>query len=127
MNIITDMDFISHGLWGGITFGRKNRPNFWLSFAFGIMPDVLAFGFFFIQIILRGDTILGGGPPNPATIPPYIYSIYSVTHSLVIFSAIFLLAWIIFKRPIWEMCAWGLHITLDIFTHSSRFFPPPFL
>lgn len=38
------MDIISHGLWGGIAFGRKNKKDFWQSFAFGVMPDLLAFG-----------------------------------------------------------------------------------
>jgi CRISPR-associated DxTHG motif protein len=40
---------------------------------------------------------------------------------------VFTLLWVIFRKPIWESLAWGLHILLDIFTHSFRFFPTPFL
>ena len=35
--------------------------------------------------------------------------------------------WVVFRTPIWESFAWGLHIIFDIFTHSYRFFPTPFL
>ncbi|MGB7949040.1 MAG: hypothetical protein WCH75_15250, partial [Candidatus Binatia bacterium] len=28
---------------------------------------------------------------------------------------------------IWVFCAWGLHILVDIPTHSYKFFPTPFL
>jgi len=123
---VANMDFISHGLWGGVAFGRKNKKSFWLSFIFGIAPDVLAFGLFFAQRFLGSGNFFGG-PPDPRIIPQYVYSIYSVTHSFLIFGTAFLLIWLIFKHPIWEMGAWGLHIALDIFTHSSRFFPTPFL
>ena len=40
------MDIISHGLWGGIAFGRKRRSLFWWSFGFGVMPDLFSFGIF---------------------------------------------------------------------------------
>jgi hypothetical protein len=39
------MDVISHGLWGGVAFGRKNKKYFWWSFGFGIMPDLLSLVF----------------------------------------------------------------------------------
>jgi hypothetical protein len=38
-----------------------------------------------------------------------------------------MLLWVIFKKPILEFMAWGLHILVDIPTHSSAFFPTPFL
>jgi len=45
------MDIISHGLRGGIAVGRKNKKQFWLSFAFGILPDFVSFGFPFAVTI----------------------------------------------------------------------------
>ena len=38
------MDILSHGLWGAIAFGRRNRPSFWLAFVIGLAPDLLSFG-----------------------------------------------------------------------------------
>jgi len=52
--------------------------------------------------------------------------VYSVTHSLVVFLVAFALLWVVFRKPIWEAFAWGLHILFDMFTHSYRFFPTPF-
>ena len=123
------MDIISHGLWGSIVFGRKNRRSFWLSFLFGILPDLAAFAPFFTLTIL-GITYREweiGEPPDPESIPDYIYQIYNISHSLIVFLAAFLFLLFLFRRPIWEFTAWGLHILLDIPTHSSGFFPTPFL
>ena len=39
----------------------------------------------------------------------------------------FVLVWIARGKPLMELSAWGLHITLDIFTHNDAFFPTPFL
>ncbi len=46
------MDVFSHGLWGGILFGRKNKRNFLLAFLIGIAPDVFSFGPFFLVSLL---------------------------------------------------------------------------
>ncbi|OGZ10815.1 MAG: hypothetical protein A3D65_04530 [Candidatus Lloydbacteria bacterium RIFCSPHIGHO2_02_FULL_50_13] len=65
------------------------------------------------------------GHPN---IPDYTYGLYNISHSLVIFTALFLLIWVIRRKPVWEMSAWGLlHVVMDIFTHNDKFFPTPFL
>ena len=32
------MDIVSHGLWGALAFGRKNRRSFWLAFGIGLAP-----------------------------------------------------------------------------------------
>ena len=123
------MDIISHGLWGGIAFGRKSRKSFWLSFAIGISPDIFSFGVFwlatFFGISQRPDW--KHGPPDISLIPGYVGNLYNITHSLIIFALVFTILWIIFKRPVWEIGAWGLHVLVDVFSHSYRFFPTPFL
>lgn len=123
------MDIISHGLWGSITFGRKNRRSFWLAFLFGILPDFLAFAPFTLAMFLglSNHEWHFGEPPNPEVFPSYIYDVYNISHSLPVFALVFILLWIIFRRPIWEFSAWGLHILFDIPTHSTNFFPTPFL
>jgi hypothetical protein len=125
------MDVLSHGLWGGIAFGRKTRRDFWIAFACGVLPDLLAFGPHFAGSIwtsLNGGTFQPTDPQHGyAAIPAYVFLVYRVTHSLVVFLAAFLIVWTLRRRPFWPMAAWGLHIAMDIPTHSLRFFPTPFL
>ena len=123
------MHIVSHGLWGGIAFGRKNRRNFGLAFCFGVLPDLCAFGPFYLAVVLglAERPHFGHEPPDPSLFPAYVHRVYSVTHSLIVFLVAFALLWVVVRKPIWETSAWGLHILVDIFTHSSRFFPTPFL
>lgn len=123
------MDIISHGLWGGVAFGRKSKRNFWTAFAIGMLPDLIAFtGPFLTNLfgITQGPHY-SDGRPDGASIPAYVYQLYSFSHSLVIFAAVFAIAWIFFKKPQWVLGAWGLHILIDIPSHDASFFPTPFL
>jgi hypothetical protein len=119
------MDILSHGLWGGVAFGRKNRRSYWWAFFFGVMPDLFSFGPFFLQRLWGHGFEFGR--PDATIIPTYVYELYDVTHSLVTFTVVFVLAWLFLRRPMWVMLAWPFHIIMDIFTHSSAFFPTPFL
>ena len=123
------MDIVSHGLWGSLAFGRKNRKGFWRAFLFGIAPDFLSFGIFFASTFLglAERPRFSSEPPDPSLIPSYVHNLYNLTHSLIIFAVLFFVLWLIFKKPVWEALAWGLHIVFDIFTHSFKFFPTPFL
>ncbi|MEK7531848.1 MAG: hypothetical protein AAB545_02915 [Patescibacteria group bacterium] len=123
------MDILSHGLYGSIAFGRRNRKSFWLAFFFGIAPDLFSFGIFFAERILgfASGPDWKNGPPDPNTIPSYVDSLYNITHSLIIFAIVFGFVWLLRKKPLWEFLAWPLHILVDIPTHSSQFFPTPFL
>ncbi len=113
---------------GGVGFGRKSKQTFWLAFFFGVMPDLFSFGIFFIQRLLTdGFNLEHSGPPDLATIPAYVSSLYNITHSFFVFAFIFGLVWILRKRPLTALFAWSFHIFLDMFTHSTAFFPTPFL
>ena len=123
------MDVFSHGLWGGILFGRKNKRNFLLAFLIGIAPDVFSFGPFFLVSLLglTERSSFSGGPPDPALIPSYVSHLYNLTHSLVVFGLVFLILWAILRKPFCLLLVWGFHVLLDIFTHSFELFPTPFL
>jgi hypothetical protein len=131
------MDIISHALWSGALFKsvnlklKKKEFNFWQAAFFGIFPDVFAFVipgiiFFFIIIFQKGFNFI-----NLSTIiqsPPYssiTEMLYNISHSLIIFTVIFLLIWLIFRKPIWIMFGWLLHILIDIPTHLIGHFPTP--
>jgi hypothetical protein len=122
------MDTLSHGLWGGVVFGRR---HFWWAFFFGAAPDFFTFGPFFLRWAFMGFPPFPHAPglraPALEVFPPYVFVAYNISHSLVIWTAAFLILWILFKKPVWVFCAWALHILCDIPTHSTRFFPTPFL
>jgi hypothetical protein len=116
-------------LWGGIAFGRRSRPSFWLAFVFGIAPDLLSFGILYAAVAVgtaeRPD--FSHGTPPESSIPQYVHALYDVTHSFLVFLLVFLLVWRILGRPLWELAAWGLHVLVDVPTHSSAFFATPVL
>ncbi len=77
------------------------------------------------------------GPPDPLSIPAYVYHAYNLTHSFVVWGVAFGLLWAYQRTrgkssedavtPLIPFFAWPLHIMCDIPTHSLRFFPTPFL
>ena len=125
------MDIISHGLRGGIAVGRKNKKQFWLSFAFGILPDFVSFGFPFavtIFLMIFSWTGFPGWQASHHNLDgTYIHNIYAVTHSLITWAVVFSWLWLIFRRPILPALARLFHILLDIPTHSLAFYATPFL
>lgn len=81
------MDILSHGLWGAIAFGRKNRASFWLAFVIGLAPDLFSFGILWAAATLglsEKPDFRHGTPPE-STIPLYVHQLYNVTHSFIVF------------------------------------------
>ena len=124
------MDTLSHGLYGGIAFGRRSTKDYLTAFLFGIGPDILSFGPFFLGAIfgLQDWPSHGAEPPDPQMIPGFVHALYNITHSLLIYAFFFVLIWWLAKRHFAQLTlGWPLHILVDIPTHSSVFFPTPFL
>ena len=118
------MDTLSHALWGKGLFGyRKYR---WYSFLFGALPDLFSFGIYFIHSIFFSSSPIMGRPTR-SEIPEWVYSLYDISHSLVIASLFIFIAYKINKEFAFPMLAWPAHIILDFFTHSIEFFPTPIL
>jgi hypothetical protein len=124
------MDVIAHGLWGGAPFFTRGRRKFLAAVLIGMAPDLLSFGVFhvthpgWITLRLAGKI---SGPPALSILPPYVFYSYSVTHSLLIFTAAYCLLWLARKNPPWLLAPWLLHIVCDIPTHTASYFPTPFL
>ena len=118
------MDTLSHALWGKGLFGyRKYR---WYSFLFGALPDLFSFGIYFIHSIFFSSSPVMGRPTR-SEIPEWVYSLYDISHSMVIVSIIIFIVYKINKEFAFPMLAWPAHIILDFFTHSIEFFPTPIL
>ncbi len=123
------MDTLSHGLYAGVAVGRASKKEYTFAFLMGVAPDILVFGTF-IALGLLGfiDAPRMGGRPDIADIPPFVFRLYDITHSLIVYAGIFAALWFIGK---WQLArlslGWPLHILVDIPTHTTEFFPTPFL
>lgn len=135
------MDIISHGLWSGALFKsvnlklKRKKFNFWHAAFWGMFPDIFAFVIpytiwilaLILGIVQLPDAIKIGATTSAFPYYNFIGILYSISHSLIIFSAVFLLIWLIFKKPIWIMLGWLLHILIDIPTHTIGHYPTPIL
>ncbi len=135
------MDILAHMLWanygarvGNKKLEKKKKPLIklgWVTF-FGVFPDLFAFTIPFCIAIfnmlfnsqslssMRNHHVLAGG----FDIASFLYQF---SHSIVIWAVVFIVVWIIYKRPRFELLGWALHIAIDIFSHSAQFYPTPFL
>ena len=96
------MDLVSHGLWGSVITRKK---SVYLGFLFGILPDILSFGWHF--------------GPKP----------YMIAHSLLGLMIVALITRITFRTWIYAG-AYSLHIILDVIAHNRgtrTLFYVPFL
>ena len=144
------MDLFSHGLWtaalgkGTNDFVLKPKSKKPLKLKrliwWGVFPDVFSFIIPFIYIVpglLLGNLKLSD-LPSPENMEPmtsgslsWLFQLarllYNMSHSLIIFSAVFGIVFLILRKPTWEMSGWLFHILIDIPTHSYKFFATPFL
>jgi hypothetical protein len=123
------MDIFSHALWGAGALGRKKRSALLFAAAFSLLPDFLGEGVMFLLVILGAPDMpgLGHGHPDISEFPAYARNFYNAGHSLIVFLLVFVLVWMITKKAFLPLAAWGLHILIDIPTHSFALFPTPFL
>ena len=117
------MDIFAHGLWSYAVFHKKKYV--WLATLFGLLPDFLSFGIIFVINLLNGS--FNRGPPAINSLPEWLFAAYNMTHSFVMFLFAFILIYAFTKKWFWALTAWGIHILIDIPTHSFKYFPTPFL
>lgn len=145
------MDILAHALWAlilgkGLSRQLKQRVNLrWITF-WGIFPDLFAFALYTIFSLVNSGSLhpphtLAAATPETLEIIQISNLLYQGSHSLIIFLVLFFLVWevlILLSRnargpqPILEsfpviLLGWGLHILMDIPTHSKTFYPTPFL
>jgi hypothetical protein len=134
------MDLVAHGLWAGAfgAFGRlrlKYRFQVFHTALWGVFPDVVAFLPMVIVLLWHGffgepigtrllfSRALKQAMPRPLW--PEV--LYEPSHSFLVFGAVFLIAWLLFRHPILSLLGWPLHILLDIPTHGAGIYRTPFL
>lgn len=140
------MDVFAHTLWTAAAAKGVNekldadhaarRLNVGLTAFFGVMPDLFAFTIPFVwlfwqRLVLRNpvDFIRPGVQPTgtAAKLMALSEHLYNISHSAIIFAAVFGLVWLLRGSPYWELSGWLLHIVIDIPTHTNDFFPTPVL
>ena len=119
------MDTLSHALWGKGLFGYRKYK--WLPIFFGALPDLFSFGLFFLYTIIKNPLTIKISKPEISEIPNWVFTLYDISHSLIIAIFFLIITYIINKDLCFPMLAWPLHIILDFFTHSIKYFPTPIL
>ena len=116
------MDYASHGFWSYIFFNKIRRPMF--AILFGLLPDTTSWFIYSVyRFIFQGNF----GKPVLSEIPSWAYTLYNMSHSLVVSFGIIILTTIFLRRIPIYMLAWPLAIVMDLFTHTRDFLPTPFL
>lgn len=128
--------------------GSSVHRNRWFAIWFGVAPDFFAFFLPFFTSVF-GNGTLGqyarsrvratwlsdipksfAFPPDVSSlslVPPYVFDLYNISHSFLIFLCVFCMVWLVRRRPYWPLGAWGLHIAVDVWSHNEVFFPTPIL
>lgn len=117
------MDILAHVLWAWALLRRSGK--FWLVAASAALPDLISFGPHLAGSLFNGT--LAPGKPELHTLSPYVFTSYSLTHSVIVCAVVLGFISVIRKSvPLW-LWGWPLHILIDIPTHSMEYFPTPFL
>ena len=131
------MDTIAHGIWGYILaklIGIKQKINPFATAFWGMFPDLFSFFLFTLWAFsaygfsnLHPPHSLADATPETASLIGLTDMLYNASHSIFIFAIVFIVVSLLYRKPIWELTGWLLHIILDIPTHTLDFYPTLFL
>ena len=131
------MDTLAHGLIGALLCSRTGLPGgrrgavdsrgrrlladwtFWTALGFGLLPDLASLGIHFGLDLVMGNGIRWRG------IPPFVFTLYNVTHSLLGMGVC--IGLILWWKPklLLPVMAWPVHVFMDVPTHGSGSFVTP--
>jgi hypothetical protein len=119
------MDIVAHALWtgaGALAIRRKaqRRIPVIATALWGTFPDVAAFG----PAVAAGLWFLltNGHAPGHGERLHIGLPLYQMSHSLLVFGAVYALVSLIARRPVIGMLGWMVHILIDIPTHSFDYY-----
>jgi hypothetical protein len=116
------MDFIAHFLWTYIFF--EDSSFLAGALVFSVAPDLLSWGIWSFFVLFNSRKI---DVRNKKLIPDWVHALYGITHSIFIFSFVFLIMLLLTNHFPFYLLGWMLHILIDIPLHSREFLPTPFL
>ncbi|HRZ85330.1 MAG TPA: metal-dependent hydrolase [Candidatus Paceibacterota bacterium] len=141
------MDIFAHTLWTGILaifVNQKNnikkRLNISMAIFWGLFPDLFAFTIQFLFVIINlfsgrismtgyylFDSIFRSDEPVSKSLPLFDVShlLYGFSHSLIVFLLVFFIISLFYRKFVWVMLGWLLHIFIDIPTHNNVLYQTP--
>lgn len=117
------MDYLAHGIWSYIFFHRHKNVRY--AVLFGLLPDSTSWMLYSIYTIITQNGQFG--KPNITAVPDWVFTLYNISHSLVVAVAVLLIVRLIYKKIPIYMWAWPIAISIDVPTHTREFLPTPFL
>ena len=135
------MDLLAHALWTtvGVVALQRRLPIGSVAasaaVAASVLPD-LVHGLPVLAWVAVGDgtwaqamaysvATLATEPVLPQWVAMWSHHLHCMMHSLIVLGAVALVAWP-WRRKLWlPLASWCLHIVIDVFTHSSAFYPVP--
>lgn len=116
------MDYFSHGLWSYILFHRVKKVYY--AILFGLLPDTLSWAIYLFYKLFAEKSY---GRPVVSQIPQWVFTLYNISHSLIVSAFVILLISIFLRKVPLYIFAWPAAIIMDVFTHTRHFLPTPFL
>ena len=116
------MDFFAHGLWSYIAGYKLKKPLY--AVFFGLFPDIISWVVYTLFLLISGGEL---GRPVAEEIPRWVFTLYGISHSLIVVTIIFLIIFLIVRKIPLFLWTWPMHIFMDIPTHRRDFLPTPFL
>jgi len=117
------MDYFAHGFWSYILFHKIKKPVY--AVLFGLIPDTFSWAIYLLFNLVTGQ--IRRGPPELDKIPEWAFTLYGITHSLIVWGVVLLAIYLIMKRIPLFVYAAPIHVLIDIPTHSPLYLPTPFL
>jgi hypothetical protein len=137
------MDILAHTLWAGVgvaLLGRRVpiKPGVATAIlALAALPDVfqmlpvLAWWSFgsgtFDAVKAFAISVPGHEPIMPAMITLVSHHTHCTAHSALVAGVVTLIAWRVWAWLLIPLLGWWSHILIDVFTHSTDYYPSPIL
>ncbi|MDE2018860.1 MAG: hypothetical protein KGJ13_00765 [Patescibacteria group bacterium] len=123
------MDIFAHALYTNAIYkSAQKRKRTWREIVeivfWGDFPDLVTFAIFGVYWYFKNSLVYV--PGSEYLVPPYLEFLLPTLYSIPLFLLIFSVLWLIRGKPYWPVGGWGIHIVIDVFTHSG-FYPPQFL
>lgn len=137
------MDIVAHTLWAGAgmtALGHRSPlapRSVGMAMALAALPDLLHLlpivGWWLFDdgsaaaVGAYAIPLPGQLPTLPATVALWSHHLHCIMHSAVVAGTVTLLMWG-WLRTLWlPLLGWWSHLVIDVFTHSTAFFPTPIL
>jgi len=138
------MDIVAHGLWtgAGLVFARRHSAiathTACATVAAAVVPDLVHALPLLTWALFEGHDAMAllhayavAAPGQEPSLPPWVmaasHHLHCVAHSAVVALVVTLACvWALRAVPI-ALYGWWSHIVIDVFTHSTEFYPAPVL